>query len=277
MNVLKRVSGLLVIFYLLICGPALGQEVRKLVEPVPAPDNDSYNSPDSQWSLTLGAGALLLPEYEGSSDYRILPMPVVDFRYGKYFSISTTRGLEVYLYNDSNLEVGPSLNYRFGRDQDDSDDLEGLGDVDGGFTAGGFVRYNLRPFRFSLQGDQGLGRAKGFLAEAEALYQAPAVAGWNPNLGVSAAWADSRYNEAYFGINETQSLRSGYREYDPGAGFKHVALSAGASHALGENFNVNVFGEYRRLVGPAADSPLVEQGSRNQGLLGLSLSWHFQN
>src|SRR3546814_1534643 len=44
--------------------------------------------------VTLGAGAGVVPDYQGSDDYRFLPIPVIDAQFGQFF-VSLRNGIGV--------------------------------------------------------------------------------------------------------------------------------------------------------------------------------------
>src|SRR3546814_10154413 len=51
--------------------------------------------------VTLGAGAGVVPDHQGSDDYRFLPIPVIDAQFGPFF-VSLRHGIGVNV-----IEIGP--------------------------------------------------------------------------------------------------------------------------------------------------------------------------
>src|SRR5438094_5403626 len=88
---------------------------------LPSPDEVSNRD-----TLTLGVGGAVLPDYEGSDDYRVIPAAAVR---GQYHGISfTTRG--TYLYVDVipqsgniDFDVGPIAGARFDSRRRSDDDF----------------------------------------------------------------------------------------------------------------------------------------------------------
>jgi outer membrane scaffolding protein for murein synthesis (MipA/OmpV family) len=81
-----------------------------------------------------------------------------------------------------------------------------------------------------------------------------------------------------FGISGAQAASSqkNYSPYTAESGIKDVGLSASVSHAVTDHISVMLGAKYARLLGDAADSPLVDQeGDANQlqGMLGLIYRW----
>ena len=246
------------------------------------PGAAAAEEPASDWEFRLGAGAMVKPDYEGSDDYEIAPLPMFAVSYkDRVFLEGPKLGANVINMNGpasgDYLRVGPLLNYRMGRDQDDNDALRGLGDVDGAVEAGGFVEYGIRGFSVGITALQDVSDGHGGLTIAfEGGYRYRFDERWSVQTGVSATWADDSYTQSYFGIDAGQALRSGYRQYSPEAGFKDVGLSAAVNYALTENWSVTGRVGYARLLGDVADSPVVDQeGSANAYEAGVFVGYRF--
>lgn len=60
-------------------------------------------------------------------------------------------------------------------------------------------------------------------------------------------------------------MRSGLPVYALKAGLRDVGLSAKVSYALTETWDLQLLGSYKRLLGDAADSPIVNtEGAADQ-------------
>lgn len=252
-------------------GTALDQ-----VDPMPRPDVRPGFDPSDDWRVTLGGGALYRPDYLGSDDYELLPVPLLDLRYRDRFFLSTRDGLGANLLDSRSLRAGPVLKYRFPRDQDENSALQGLGDVDGAGEAGGFVHYDLRPFSAGAEMRQGFGGHEGlvgdfFLAWSSLLGERTRISA-GPNLTLGS----SDFTESYFSISDSQAARSGHRAYDADGMFISYGLGATVTYRLSEAWSLGGFAGVDRLAGDAADSPLVEDaGSATQARLGLSIGYSF--
>ena len=234
------------------------------------------------FTAALGVAVLARPEFEGSNRYEIQTLPVVDLRWGLAFlSVNRGLGLELDVFDNHMLPVAPALRYRPGRDQDDSELLRGLGDLDGGLEAGWTVSVQPWPFPdfslgFNVAIYQGLGRVDGLTLELGPRLAMEITPDLTGSLGATFVFADQKYNRRHFGVTPAQSLASGYPVYDPGGGLKHTAFSGGLAYDLTEALELGLTAEYKRLTGPAADSPLVKRGSANQFRSGLSLTYNFK-
>lgn len=229
------------------------------------------------FKLTVGGGALYQPTYLGSDHYDVDPLPLFDLRYADRYFLSTRDGLGANLApQDSNLKFGPVVKYRFARDQDDDDALRGMGDVDAAGEAGGFVHYDLRPFKLGAEVRQGFGGHDGVVSDL--------FANWSTNLsntlmltvGPRATIASKDFNQTYFGVDAGQAARTGYRQYNPDSAYYSYGLGANLTYMLTDRVSLGTFAGVDRIGGDAADSPLVDQaGSPTQARFGITLGYSF--
>lgn len=236
-----------------------------------APGYEDPKDSAREWALSIGITSGFSPDYEGSNDY--------SFGYGPNISASWRdtifykgKTLGVNLIRQKKLKAGVTISKASGRSEDSNDKLEGLGDVDGGVEAGGFVTYRKKPFRFKVDARQDLGSGhEGALVALSCGTNLPLE---NPLVAfeLGTTWASSNYMASFFGVDAQQSLDSGLKRYDAGAGIKDVKVSISAGYAITRRWRVGGTVEYKRLVGDAADSPIVDD--KNQFLAGVSLSYH---
>lgn len=236
-------------------------------------------APADDWSITgLKVGGILIvkPTYEGSDEYEAFGFPYIfpTFSGGPgFFSRFDAKGLDDIRYRlieRDGFVAGPLVGYNLGRDEDDDDNLEGLGDVDGGVVAGGFVGYRLGPVLFDASlhntfGDDG-GYQLRFGAEAERRVSERMLL----TARVGATYADDEYMENYFGVSAGQAIASGFDEFDAEAGFKDVHVELGLKAELDANWSARASVRYSRLIGDAADSPIVETEDQFLGLVGVA-------
>jgi outer membrane protein len=226
------------------------------------------------FSGSLGMTVVTSPEFEGSNRYRVRVLPVMDLSYGPVF-LSMGDGLGLNLVPAPGWIIAPTLRYRWARKEKDSDLLRGLGDLKDGVEAGGIIRWQPGPAGLSLKVFQGLGRVDGLTAELGADYGTALTEDLSGSVGLSAVFADRKYNQRYFGITQAQAGKSDYPVYDPGAGLKNVAATASLGYDLTEYLELGLWTQYKRLTGPAADSPLVERGSADQFISAISMTLEF--
>ena len=223
--------------------------------------------------LTLGLAAAYLPRYEGSDDYRVRALPLIDYRNGRFFAGVLT-GIGYDFSPVSNVAFGPLLSYRMGRDQDDADRLHGLGDVDGGADLGAFVRWNLRPFFVRATVKQGIsGDATGTQIRLGAGYATTLEPADRLVLDASVDWADSEVMQTYFGITAAQSVSSGLAGYTADAGIRRYGLGATWTHTFTPQWFSTVGVGVYRLGSEAANSPITLD--RNAGTVSAGFGYRF--
>jgi outer membrane scaffolding protein for murein synthesis (MipA/OmpV family) len=232
----------------------------------------AYEGATESWEASFRLGVVVAPDFEGSDTYKVLPFPMIDFHYGPFF-ISTARGLGFIVFDNGMFTVAPTLNYVMGREESDNDLLTGMGDVSGGFTAGGLLAFRSGPVAILGGLNFGLGNLKGSTFDLGAYYTAGFTERLTATFGIGTQYATSARTKARFGVTPLQSERSGYQVYNPGGGLKHLSLSGNFTFDLTQSVDIGLFGEYRVLTGPAESSPLVKAGSANQAIGGLTLGF----
>lgn len=235
------------------------------------------------WDIRIGAGAIYQPEYEGSDDYEANALPLLNISYRDLvFLRFNTLGANLFTWqgprDSDKLQVGPLVRYQFGRDAGDSDDLRGMGDIDGGIDVGAFLTYRAGPWSagVTLFRDASDAYDGGMTARFAGGYAHTFTPQLRLRSEIFTTWADDSYMESFFGVTAVQSQRSGMRQYRPEGGVKDVGLQLDLDYSLTQNWGVTGRLGYKRMLGDAADSPLVEdRGSANQLSTGLFLTYKF--
>lgn len=220
------------------------------------------------WKVTIGAGAIYMPEYEGSDKFDVKPFPILSAEFGDRVSVDIT-GVTVDLYERDGFRLGVKGGYERGRQEDDSDYLRGLGDIDAGAVIGGIVSYERGPFEVYAKLDKTIGGSDGLTGSlgAKASYK---YERFIFSADVSGTWADDRYMESYFGISPAQSASSGLAQYDAKAGVKRVDVKGSISYMMTENWLVTGAAGAGFLVGDAKDSPVVKDDVQPFAMLGVA-------
>lgn len=251
-------------------------------QPVPQPGQPPAQKAAKDWDIRIGAGALYQPEYEGSDEYEVSPAPLLMINYRDLvFLRGTTLGANAFTWQgpreSDKLQVGPLVRYQFGRDEDDSDDLRGMGDIDDSVELGGFITYSIGAWSTGLTLFQDISDSHdGFTAKFNVGHRHS----FSPKLRLRSelytTWADENYTQTYFGVTAVQAARSGMRRYQAEGGIKDVGLTLDLDYSLTQNWGLTGRLGFKRMLGDAADSPLVEdRGSANQLTTGLFLSYRF--
>ncbi|RDE07371.1 MipA/OmpV family protein [Sphingomonas aracearum] len=239
--------------------PAHAQDVSSVTREAPRQQRDR---------IVIGVGAAAIPTYQGSDDYRVLPIPVIDIAKGRFFA-NLRNGIGVNVIDGGPVTIGGSVALMPGYRRKDVPDgvdrvtVGGGGRLFANLKAGGAI--------LTVGGTKGFaGSTKGVIADASLSY--PVVASRRliliPAIGTS--WADRKHNDRYFGINAREALASGLPEYRLGGGFKDVTAGVTANYRLNRRLSLAASANVSTLLGDAKDSPLVERKTQPTGFLSLN-------
>jgi outer membrane scaffolding protein for murein synthesis (MipA/OmpV family) len=232
--------------------------------------------PQEITNIRLGVGPSLTPHYEGDDNYRFSVLPAVSLRYQDLVEVNNNE-VRIIAFNrlfnadagnvgGGSLRIGPTVSVDFGRSEDDSPDLTGLGGISTSLELGAFVAYTQGRMRLRARARHdvisGHGGGTVRLDAAYTVFQAAPVA-----LGVNATatWATGKYMRSYFGVTPGQAVASGLPAFMPGSGFKDVGVEISSNYVFASQWALVGNVGYKRLIGGAADSPLVRfRGNPNQ-------------
>jgi MipA family protein len=229
------------------------------------------------WVVTLGGYVATEPRFPGSKDNTVTFRPIVDVhRAGDRDWIN--------LPNDaSNLTLVEGANWRAGvagdylNDRNHESALRGLHDINYTLELGGFAEYYPAPFlRTRIELLQGVTGAEGLAANlsADAIFRPDPQ--WLFTVGPRLKVVNTQYQSTFFSVNGVESLASGLPAYHASGGLNSAGVDATARYYVNERLSVRAFAEWNRLVGDAADSPIVRlRGSENQWQAGIGASYTF--
>jgi outer membrane scaffolding protein for murein synthesis (MipA/OmpV family) len=221
----------------------------------------------AQRTVTLGIGAQAYPQYPGADNYGVGPMPIFDLRRPgqpiTYESADDGAGFGI-LGSDSVINFGPAIRLQNKREEEDVG--AAVGDV--GFTVevGGFVSIHpSRNFRIRAELRKGLGGHRALVGSLGADVIFRDDQNYFFSIGPRVRWADNKYHDRYFGVTPAVAGATGLAALDPDGGIYAVGGIANLTYRLGRNWGLQAYAGYDRLVGDAADSPIVRAlGSRDQ-------------
>lgn len=232
-----------------------------------------------EWTVTVGVEGEVLPAFEGSSQYLVYPVPVFGLRpAGRAARFRSERdSAGIALLNLGSFHAGPAVKFKSARNESDSEQLRGLGDVDWALEVGGFAEYWPSEWlRTRLEVRRGFNGHEGIVADLTADAVVPLLARWTLSGGPRMTLADSKATAPYFGINAAQALASGLPEFNTKGGVHSVGVGAQVRYQWTQQWASRVFVEYERLLGDAAASPLVAQrGSPDQVTVGAGVTYSF--
>ncbi len=230
------------------------------------------------WRMVLGVAGDLEPVYQGAQAYRFRGGPVINIRYKDLAFFSLGEGLGVNLLRGRYYRVGVSLGFDLGRRvPDDYPNLHGLGDIAPAPYVKLFASYVLSkdfPLVIQIDARQIMGGASGALGDLQAYMPLPGSSkSFFMFAGPSITWANHRYLQKEFGVNQTQSLASGDPIFNVHGGTNSVGFGFSATQFITPHWLVNVDAAISQLRGSAAESPITE--SRTQRALAVSIAYHW--
>lgn len=231
------------------------------------------------WTVTIGVEGRVLPTFEGSDRYEMLPFPLFDIRRaGTPPTFHSARdGFGFGIIDTGRFRVGPAFKVRLPRNESDDSDLRGLGDVDWTLEAGAFADFwPTQWLRTRVELRQGFGGHHGVVSDLTADVVVPVTPQLTLSGGPRMTLATAAATAPYFSITPEQAVASGLPVYDASGGFHSFGAGAQARYQWSPQWASHVFFEYERLAGDAAQSPVVTQlGSRDQFQVGVGVSYSF--
>jgi MipA family protein len=273
---------------LLVSAPLTPAGAQDASEPVPqARDRDT---------ITVGAGAAVIPSYEGSNDYVVIPAGAIrgrvsGFNFSSRGTVLSVDALRDRSRNRLDIQLGPVVNFNFNRVGRIVDrQVRALGSRRLAFEAGGF--FGIAKTGVFTSAYDTLGASVTVLADTTGIHQSytisPAINYGTPlssraYLGVSLAgtWAGDGYARTYFAVDAAGAVRSGLPQFTgPRGGFKNYTVGALGNYVLRgdleRGLGLYVVGAFSQYQGDFARSPVVSvAGSRNQFFGAVGLGYAF--
>ena len=255
---------------------------------LPSPDELSKRD-----MVTVGLGAAITPDYEGSDDYRFIPAAAIR---GTVSGISfNTRG--TYLYVDVikasggkvDFTVGPIVGVRLTTYRHIHDDVvERLPKRKRALEVGGFAGVNVHGltnpydtlgFRVDVTHDIGSAH-KSTIVSPNVEFSTPLSPTTYASLNAGMEFVSNKFADYYYTITPADSAASGLPVFNAGGGMKNwklgLLLNQSLTGDLLHGFSVFGLGQYSLLQGDFKRSPIVSQrGSASQwlGALGVAYTW----
>jgi MipA family protein len=252
---------------------------------------------EDRYSLTLGIGGGIAPEYEGSSDYGFQPGGIIQGKVDGFdFQV---RGPNIYvdLVRDApgsqwNVIAGPVAQVRF--DRTSRSDLRDprvalLGTRETAVELGGYVGISKRGVLIppaSLTFDLAFvhdvaGAHDSFILTPSVALASPVSQRTFARLGVSADYVGGGYGRTYFDVSAIGAPIPTLAPYaTDGSGLKSIGTNLLLTHDLGgdnrKGWGLFGLSGYKRLLGQYARSPIVrDAGDADQflGVVGVAYSF----
>jgi len=229
-------------------------------------------------TITAGLGLAVVPDYEGSEDSKGAPVLYFKSHWasGQFVQFLGTT-LMGNVIPSNTWQLGPLLRYRAARDDVKNNKVDDMDKVDAAWELGGFAGFQYNHWNARVDAAQDVADGHdGFLLTLTGGYTIPLPPAASVTLNLSTTYADQDYMQAYFGVDAADAARSGLKRYDADAGFKDVAGTVLATYRFTPNWGLMAALRFTRLLGDAADSPVVDdQGSASQMLGAVAATYTF--
>lgn len=226
----------------------------------------------------FGAGMQRMPAWLGSKDHRNQAIPYIQAELPWHITLSTLDGLTVDLIHGDQWRGGLYGNYMWGRDREElGPKLGGIVDsLSPRINGGGYLEYQATTqlnLGTELSHDT---KGAGAYLNLYADYDLPAIGYLNHSLQLQWQAMNGPAMRRFFGVTPDQAAKLDITPWSPSAGSQQIAFEYDAymptSLHTGFAFAIN----YTRLLGQAAESPLVRSyGSRNQLTTTLAFVYRF--
>lgn len=213
--------------------------------------------PASRNFLGLGIGAF--PQTPGSSDLRVMALPVLQYTFGDIGYVTGLKaGVWGYNSDDRSLRIGLYAEPRFGFDSSDNPITSGMANRSFAIDVGPSLRWTTPAGVLNFDfGFDVTNRSNGQVAQLQFIRPLVSEVGFRLNGLVGATWQNAAMNNYYWGVNasEATTIRAAYTA---GAG---VGLSVGLTglYAFGPTSALFYGATINRLSSPQANSPITER------------------
>jgi len=240
------------------------------------------------WELGIGVSALLLPDYRGSDEYRVYPLPYPHFIYrGDVLKVDENK-ISGQIFKTDRILLDVSIYGYLPVKSSNNTARQGMEDVDPTFEIGPAIKIKLLedkenkyqlnlklPARAVFSTDFSSVRYQGWVFSPRINFEKDdIIPETGLNLGISAGpmFADSGYHE-YFYTVEPAYATIARPAYEAGGGYSGSTLSMGLSKGY-KQFIFSTFVSADFLQGAAfKDSPLVKTDTSI--MAGISITWIF--
>jgi outer membrane protein len=245
--------------------------------------------------LTIGAGGIYSPSYEGSNNMTFSAIPLIQGRVKGIDIDPRPSGVALDFIPDGHdakfgFILGPVAGYSRNRAHNIKDPVVIAAGrlksaIDVGVT-GGIVAYKVLDAYDSLTFSTDVkwninGASKGMQILPSLTYTTPVSHAMLVSLGVNAKHVDGDYARYYYSVTPLQSDRSGLPIYNAHKGWASVGATLLAAYDLDGNlanggFAIIGLGSYNKLMNDAKDTPFTSiRGSSNQWTVGGGVAYTF--
>lgn len=226
--------------------------------------------------FAVGVGMQRMPSWPGASNQHSEPLPYIDIELPGRGSFSTLDGLQIQLVHGDTWHAGIHGDYQWGRSRDDLGSLGGkIPSLAPRINLGGYLEWQLnRQLDVGGSLSHDINGAGAYL-ELYAEWDPPPLGLLEPSFELRWQGMNAPAMNRFFGIGAQAARALSVPAWQPGAGGQLASLECDLFMPTGRHTGVALALVYGRLLGGAADSPLViRYGSRTQLSESLAFVYH---
>ncbi|MEO6091412.1 MAG: MipA/OmpV family protein [Novosphingobium sp.] len=245
--------------------------------------------------LTIGAGAIYGPSYEGSDDQVVTGFPIVTGRLAGIDITPRPGGIALDLIPDGKdpkfgFSLGPVVTYSRDRRSNIKDPVVRAAGrlksaIDVGFNAG-VTAYKLLNAYDSVTLSTDVrwnvnSASKGMVVTPSLTYATPLSRAALVTVGITAKHVDGDYARYYYSVTPAQSAASGLPVFGARGGWASVGVNALAGYdldgdVLNGGFALFALGRYSKLLNDAKTTPYTSiRGDDSQWTIGGGVAYTF--
>lgn len=240
--------------------------IADTIKPAIENDQDESTSIWDDLDISIGVSSSYEPDYQGSDDYEIDVLPVLQVIYKDWLYLDNLTAGAIW-----NLPYGfrlqTAIGTEEGRKASDNDDLDGLDDGKDTIVLDGGLFYDIGDLTLGFAFEQDLlGRGKSLVTFWGAQYRFEFL---DDRLeitpGFDISFATGKHMRTEFGISDEEAANSQLDAYRPGAGLKSYGGEVDVEYKLTESWTI--VGEAGiEFYGPeATKSPLLDDVGADYG------------
>ena len=226
--------------------------------------------------FAVGTGLQRMPSWPGAKNQHSEPVPYLDIELPGRGSFSTLNGLQIDLIRGTAWHGGIHGDYQWGRSRDDLGNLRGkIASLPPRINLGGYLERQLTR-QIDVGGNLGHDiNGAGAYLELYAEWDLPSIGLLEHTVGLHWQAMNAPAMNRFFGISPQAARALPVPAWQPGAGSQLASLEYDLFMPTSRHTGVALVLVYGRLLGGAADSPLVTRyGSRTQLSESLAFVYH---
>lgn len=227
----------------------------------------------AETALRVGAITLNSPSYQGSDKRETTVVPGLFLQASNGLFVDPFNGIGYHFETAGAWQYGVRATFETGRDANDA--LPGFDKIKARLNPGVYANYAVNDhltLRSSLR--VGLGETgSGGLLNLGVAYKFFQAGFFSASLNASAKFANNAYLQSYYGVSNAQAAASGLAAFKPEAGLASAQIGITAGTPLSKE--IFVFGNVsmQRIMGDAANSPIVKKSTQPSGFVGVLYSF----